>query len=178
MAIKMSQDGHWGYFPYAPNYTKDRTNNGGIDLSKEPHRIDEIHELKGLPRIKDALISLNSGKTPFMSTGFIHDRINENSLYHGNLEFCFRPEIDFAQVDFKNLDDLFIEYLLPRYGQQFVDFYQTEFRWEMHIGTVHEYPPVPVFSIYYRSRFYKETEEILLPVFAWLQDDFEYLVSQ
>ena len=48
----------------------------------------------------------------------------------------------------------------------------------MHVGTVHKYPPAPVFSIYYRSRFYKEPEEILLPVFAWLQDDFDYLISQ
>ena len=177
MTIEMSQGGHWGHFPYAPNYTEDRTNNGGIDLTKEPHRIDEIHELEGLPRIKDALVSLNSNKTPFMTTGFIHERVDENSLYYGNLEFCFKPEINFTQVNVQSLDELFIGYLLSKHGQQFADFYQTEFHWEMHVGTVHESPPIPVFSIYYRSRFHKETEEILLLVFAWLQTDFQYLVA-
>jgi|GEM_PF-1433662 hypothetical protein len=174
MAIKKSQNGHWGHFPYAPNYTEDRTNNGGIDLTKEAHRIDEIHELEGLPRIKKAMTLLNSSENPFMTTGFLHDRKDENSLYLGYLEFCFRPDVDFTQVDFQNLDELFLEYILEKMGQQFVAFYQTEFLWNMHVGTLHEYPPAPVFSIYYRSRYHQETEEILLPVFSWLQTDFQY----
>ncbi|ASN69686.1 hypothetical protein 7F8_18 [uncultured Caudovirales phage] len=60
MAIKRSQDGHWGHFPYASNFTGDRTNNGGIDLTKEPHRIDEIHELNETPNLKTAIELLNS----------------------------------------------------------------------------------------------------------------------
>lgn len=174
MTIEISQEGHWTHFPYAPNFTGDRTNNGGIDLTKEPNRIDEIHELEGLPRIKSAMSLLNNAENPFMTTGFLHERKDENSLYLGYLEFCFRPEVDFTQLDFQNLDEHFIEYVNELHGPQFAEFYQMEFRWGMHVGTLHEYPRVPVFSIYYRSRSPQETEEILLPVFAWLQTDFQY----
>lgn len=177
MAIKPSQAHHWGFFPYPKNYSGDRSNNGGIDLTKEPERINEIHELEGLPKLKDAFLLLNTERTPFMTTGFLHDRIEENSLYVGYIEFCFRPNVDFSKVDLNNLDSEFIKFTHDKYGKQFSDFYEMELRWEMHTGSVYGSHVTPVFSIYYRSRFHEETEAVLGPVFEWLQSDFQHLLA-
>lgn len=177
MPIKHSQEGHWGFFPYPQNFTGDRTNNGGIDLTKEPERINEISELEGLPNLKKAFVSLNTEKTPFMTTGFLHDKSEQNNLYLGYLEFCFKPHINFSQLDYVNFDNSFIQFVLQKYGQQYADFYKMEFVWEMHAGSVNGSPAIPVFSIYYRSRFHEETEAVLLPVFDWLESDFQHLIA-
>jgi len=176
MTIKRSQEGHWGYFPYAPNFTGDRTNNGGIDLTKEPHRIDEIHELNETPNLKTAIKLLNSQESPFMTTGFLSER-SEDGLYYGYIEYCFKPGINIEGVDIENLDQAFLQYALTKHGQQFADFYQKEFLWEIHEGSVQGSPPIPVFSTYYRARSPQEVEAELLPLLAWLQTDFQYLLA-
>ena len=41
--------------------------NGGIDLVQEPHRIDEISELKSLPGMRPILLTLNAPDSEFIT---------------------------------------------------------------------------------------------------------------
>lgn len=49
------------FFPYPPDHSNGRTNNGGIDLVRRPERIEEITELSELPGLRRLLTQLNSG---------------------------------------------------------------------------------------------------------------------
>lgn len=46
--------------PYPANTSDSRENNGYIDLKKEPHRIEQIHELDGWPELRDFVAQLNT----------------------------------------------------------------------------------------------------------------------
>ena len=176
MVIKANNEGHWGFFPYSSNYSEGRTNNGGIDLTKEPERIDEILELDGLDDLKALMLELNKPITPFMSTGFLYEYFEDVSLYHGQIEFTFKPEVKGFDLQYEVLDDLFIDYIATKFTQDYVAFYQTELIWEMHVGSVHGFPPNPVYTVFFRSRHNAETQMILAPLLNWLCEDFGFLV--
>ena len=102
---------HFVKFPYKKEVREDEINNGGIDLIKEPHRINEINEIKNAPWIKDFLIDVNSISGLFMTFGCLYS-IDENKFHFGYVEFSFRPSAsDLIKNKVTVLDDDFYTYM-------------------------------------------------------------------
>lgn len=110
MEISKHKD-HFVKFPYRRE-TRDNgdINNGGIDLVKEPHRINEIHELAGAPWLKSFISALNDDGGYFMSFGCVYGP--EADCNMGYVDFSFRPEVDaHRRHEIINLDIAFYDYL-------------------------------------------------------------------
>jgi len=103
---------HFVKFPYrAEVRANGDINNGGIDLVKEPHRINEVHELKGAEWLEDFVKTTNEPDRLFMTFGCVWDQEEGKSLF-GYVDFSFRPETSTTvKDDLSQLDELFYSYL-------------------------------------------------------------------
>lgn len=109
-----AQTGYY-YFPYPPDYADGRTNNGGIDLLREPYRIDEITELKSLPNFRSILLRLNGPDSEFMTLGF--EAGAQDAFFDGYLEFAFRDSRFAEEGNYRDLLRCFSHWTLQRYPQ-------------------------------------------------------------
>src|SRR6266516_6403824 len=105
----------YGHFPYPPDYSNGRTNNGGIDLVQEPHRIDEISELKSLPRMRSILLRLNGPDSEFLTLGF--EAGAQDGFFDGYLEFAFRDPRLADEQNYRNLLRCFSEWMARLHPQ-------------------------------------------------------------
>lgn len=89
MPIRVSRvtDG-FRFFPYPPDCANGRTNNGGIDLVRNPDRIQELTELSALPSLRRILIRLNAPDALFMTLGV--EAGEQDGFFDGYIEFAFR----------------------------------------------------------------------------------------
>lgn len=78
------------HFPYRKDYENGRTNNGGIDLSREPWRIYEITEAQEFPELLRLLEELNKPDSPFLTLGC--EAGFDEELMHGYVEFTFKSD--------------------------------------------------------------------------------------
>lgn len=93
-------------FPYRSDFKNDRTNNGGIDLTREPHRLFEISEAANFLELRQFIIDLNDAKSPFITLGC--EAGQDEGEYVGYIEFSFRDEQVANNIDFiANLDQEF-----------------------------------------------------------------------
>ena len=131
---KTKFDDHFVKFPYQKEIDDNKTNNGGIDLVKEPQRIDEITEVSNYPWLKKFIVDVNSGSGLFMTFGC--DYGIDDKILCGYIEFSFRP---FQSHDIKSkiscLDDDFYRYLESiehpgDWGIPPVNFAKESLRWE------------------------------------------------
>lgn len=102
---------HFVKFPYIKEIRDNGDiNNGGIDLVKEPHRIDEIHELEGAPWLKLFISAINSPDSYFMSFGCVYGPIED--YFAGYIDFSLRPNAPIHLRQLLNrLDEDFYIYL-------------------------------------------------------------------
>lgn len=77
-------------FPYRKDYENGRTNNGGIDLAREPWRISEITEARDFPELLRLLEEFNKPDSPFLTLGC--EAGFEEGLFHGYVEFSFKRD--------------------------------------------------------------------------------------
>lgn len=85
-------------------------NNGGIDLTAEPERINEIHEVESYPWLKNFLILLNSNDGIFMTLGCVAGHIENH--FCGYIDFTVRPKASSKfRENLVNLDEMFYAYL-------------------------------------------------------------------
>ena len=91
----------YSFFPYPSDYENGRTNNSGIDLVQEPHRVDEISELKSLPGMRSILLKLNGPDSEFITLGF--EAGAEDEFFDGYLEFAFRDSRLADEKNYRNL---------------------------------------------------------------------------
>jgi hypothetical protein len=171
MAVKRV-DGSWKNFPYGSNFEDGASNNGGFNLVEHPDKIDLITEFEKLPRIKEAVYKLNTESTKFMTTGFLFDKSEKDDCYIGYIEFCFRPNINHSSFSIYKIDEMFLDYLRPIMGEDFAEFYQREFVWEIREGTVQQSPVVPVYSVFFRAMDHHGAELELVPLLDWLRTNF------
>jgi hypothetical protein len=114
--IRMSRlhTGFW-HFPYPPDGSEDRTNNGGIDLVREPERIDEITELKTLPNFRSMLLDLNGPKSQFFSLGL--EAGEQNDEFFGYLELAFRNPSLATEDSYRRLLQSFVTWVSRKQPQ-------------------------------------------------------------
>ncbi len=98
-------------FPYRREIRDDgEINNGGINLIKEPHRINEIHEVKDAPWFKLLLIEVNAESGLFMTLGCAYGPLDE--YFAGYLDFSFRPTVEpMRRIAIRDIDISFYDYL-------------------------------------------------------------------
>lgn len=77
-------------FPYRKDYADGRTNNGGIDLSREPWRISEITEAKDFPELLELIKDFNMDESPFITLGC--EAGFHQGLFCGYVDFTFKQE--------------------------------------------------------------------------------------
>ena len=103
------------FFPYPPDYEDGRTNNGGIDLVREPRRIDEISELKSFPGMRPIILKLNGPSGEFMTLG--SEAGTHEGLFCGYLEFAFRDSRLAEEKNYRNLLRGFSHWMLQKHPQ-------------------------------------------------------------
>lgn len=87
-----SHNDHFVKFPYRPAVRENGDiNNGGIDLIKEPHRINEIHELEGAAWLKEFIEETNKPDKLFMTLGCVWGQEDGKPIF-GYVDFSLRPE--------------------------------------------------------------------------------------
>lgn len=109
--MKRSDRHNFINFPYSYEIRDSgEVNNGGIDLTSEPDRIDEIHEVSSYPWLKEFLRLVNSKSGMFMTFGCAAGVINNS--FCGYIDFSLRPASPtLLKERLINLDELFYEYL-------------------------------------------------------------------
>lgn len=98
-------------FPYRPAERIDgEFNNGGIDLTSQPQRIAEIHEIYGYTWLKEFLIRVNAPEGLFMTFGCEIGVVEK--MLCGYVDFSLRPTSNIYLRDHLcSFDDMFIAYL-------------------------------------------------------------------
>lgn len=126
---------HFTLFPYRKEVRDNGdVNNGGIDLIKEPHRINEIHELADYPWLKDFVLKINEKNGYFMTFGCVCGP--EDGANYGYIDFSLRPTSPIAlRESITTLDDDFHSYLgqaMQEAGnpQEAIKYVQQCFVWE------------------------------------------------
>jgi len=100
---------HFKVFPYRCDFADGRTNNGGIDLTREPHRIAEISEANDFPELFKFISEMNARESPFMTLGC--EAGEDDGFFAGYIEFSFKSERVANDVDFiSRLDEKFYEW--------------------------------------------------------------------
>jgi hypothetical protein len=107
-------------FPYPPeSYSDGSVNHGGIDLTRETQRIDEIEEAKRSPNLRRLLEEVNLQDGLFMTLGCDYRQMD--SGISGYVDFAFRPGLPASLTDdTPNLDDYFWAYLVKQEVQHHI----------------------------------------------------------
>lgn len=111
------QDLHFLKFPYPREAYDDGTiNHGGIDLTREPQRIDEIVEAQRSPHLRRLLEEVNLQDGLFMTLGCDYRQLAQS--VGGYVDFTFRSAGPASlQNDLIALDDFFWAYLTQQEWQ-------------------------------------------------------------
>ncbi|MFP1749183.1 hypothetical protein [Lonsdalea quercina] len=125
---------HFVKFPYRKEIRENGDiNNGGIDLVKEPHRIEEIHEAESLPWLKKFLVDVNSHDGIFMTFGCVFGNVEDS--FCGYIDFSIRPSGEVsAKERISEIDRQFMSYLhdvMPKgeTRQQAMEYAEHTSRW-------------------------------------------------
>lgn len=162
-------------FPYRAEFDNERTNIGGIDLTREPYRIDEIRELDGLPKTRQAIYELNKQNTAFMTLGCAFGDLD--IYWGGYLEICFRPSINTQGLDIMRLDELFFENLAKHCSPELCQYMgKATISWEIHYARVHESDLLPIVAIFFGARSEHDLDLTVELFVRRVHQDFLYLV--
>ncbi len=98
MPINKPTQDTYKIWPFKADLEDGRTNIGAIDLTKEPERIDEIHELQFTPRLKTAIYHLNKENTAFMTLGCLSRKTQKKKTAGGHISSSVLDRILMCQV--------------------------------------------------------------------------------
>lgn len=98
-------------FPYRKEVRESgEVNNGGFDLVQFPRKIDDIHEIREYPWLKEFISKINSKESLFMTFGC--DIGYQGDVLYGYIDLSFRPTVETTiKEDLVNLDIHFYAYL-------------------------------------------------------------------
>ena len=109
-------DDDFNNFPYPADFSDGRTNKGGIDLTLEPDRIDEISEAADFPELRDFIVDLNKPQSLFMTLGCEAGQTGD--LFEGYVEFTFKDEkLANDETIISHLDVAFFENLHEKHPE-------------------------------------------------------------
>lgn len=113
---KAKVNDHFTRFPYRKEVRENGDiNNGGIDLTSEPERIGEIHEIKNWPWLKRFVEEVNLKPGHFMTFGC--DFGPDDDYFAGYIEFSHRPLFRHSNTDdLRILDDHFYSWISDLYS--------------------------------------------------------------
>lgn len=176
MTINPPMTPTYSKWPFRKDLENGRTNIGAIDLTKEPDRIDEIHELKHTPKLKTAIYNLNKENTAAMTLGCLIEKNPEKeNSWVAYLEFCFRPHVDISTVDVETLDEQFLSYFALNFSQEHADYLRSFLVWETFPVTLYDNNPSHAYSLFLFVQRPENFEEIYVPLIHWLHTDFLHL---
>lgn len=136
--ISRAQEG-FRHFPYPSDHSHGRTNNGGIDLVRNPERIEEITELAALPNLRRILTKMNAPEGRFMTLGV--EAGAQDGFFDGYIELAFRDsEVAKHEANYHHLLQSFCDWISDEYhevaGSIFVSFVAELQHFHLH-GRAH-----------------------------------------
>lgn len=142
-------DDHFKVFPYRSDFADGRTNNGGIDLAREPHRISEILEAANFPELFEFIREMNAQESPFITLGC--EAGEDDGVFAGYIEFSFKDERVANDVDFiSSLDEKFYEWC-SRQSPEMVAAIRSALAWEYSTFLYHGTSERLIVAFYYRA---------------------------
>ena len=177
MTVKPLMHDTYKRWPFRADLEDGRTNIGAIDLTKEPERINEIHELDLTPKLKDAIYKINKENSSLMTLGCLIEKDPEKDLYWAYLEFCFRPIIDTNAIDFQDIDELFFKYVADKNGVTVSKQLADHLSWEAFEIELYGNIPCLAYSVFYPYPHVEEVENFYLYLIKWLRQTFDQLAS-
>ena len=165
-------DDDFRLFPYRANTADGRTNNGGIDLVQEPHRIAEITEASTFPELRALLVEANGEGSPYITLGC--DAGPEDQRFQGYIEFSVRPQYADHSSVLLNLDSAFTTFV-KQYGDSEVDWNEycaQTLRWESAIFSFKATPDVDQHkvTVWYQFNNQQEAATFVTTLTAFLLD--------
>lgn len=165
-------------WPFRPDLENGRTNIGAIDLTKEPERINEIHELSETPKLRDAIYQLNKEQSAFMTLGCLIEKDPDKEIWWSYIQFCFRPSINVSQINQRCMDDDFLKYVEERNDKTIADSLRNQIAWEAFPVLIYGSNQALVHSVFFPSRIdMQDVESFYLYLLRWLRNSFDHLAS-
>lgn len=159
-------------WPYRVDLEDGRTNIGAIDLTKNPERIDEIHELSNMPILKKRISLLNAENNGVMTLGMLCEKCPDNGAWYSYLEFGFRPDYDYSAIDLAEVDSLFYNYLSSTQGDAFVKAVQPHLIWEAQNVILYDNKPSHMYSLFLQANEQAHIEQGFSHLIDWLRAEF------
>ena len=159
-------------WPYRVDLEDGRTNIGAIDLTRNPERIDEIHELNNMPILKKRIGLLNSEDNGVMTLGMLCEKCPDTGTWHSYLEFGFRPDYDYSGINLTEIDNLFCNYLSSTQGDDFAKAVQPHLIWEGQNVTLYGNKPSHMYSVFLQAIEQEHVEQAFYHLIDWLRVEF------
>ena len=164
-------------WPFSADLENGRTNIGAINLTKEPERISEIHELSHTPKLRKAIYLINKESSAFMTLGCLIEKDPEKDMFWAYLEFCFRPTIDTSGIDLWKIDEEFFKYVAERNGEAAAKQLADHLSWEAFEIELYGSTPCLAYSVFYPHPRVEEVEAFYTYLLNWLRQSFDHLAS-
>ncbi|OEH69156.1 MAG: hypothetical protein BAX61_02940 [Psychrobacter sp. B29-1] len=159
-------------WPYRVDLEDGRTNIGAIDLTKEPERLNEIHELDNMPILKKRIGLLNSENNGVMTLGILCEQSPDDNIWYSCFEFGFRPDYDYSAINLNELDSLFYNYLSSTQGDGFSKALQPHLIWEEQNVTLYSNKPSHMYSVFLPASEQAHIEQGFAHLVDWLRVEF------
>lgn len=159
-------------WPYRVDLEDGRTNIGAIDLTRNPERIDEIHELSDMPILKKKIALLNSENNGVMTLGMLCEKSPDNGTWYSYLEFGFRPDYDYSDVNLAETDSLFYNHISFTQGDGFAEALKPHLTWEGQSLTLYGNKPSYMYSVFLPASEQAHVEQGFSHLIDWLRAEF------
>lgn len=159
-------------WPYRVDLEDGRTNIGAIDLTRSPERINEIHELNGMPILKKRIALLNSENNGVMTLGMLCEKCPDTGTWYSYLEFGFRPDYDYSGINLTEIDNLLYNYLSSTQGDDFAKALQPHLIWEGQNVTLYDNKPSHMYSVFLQAIEQEHVEQAFYHLIDWLRVEF------
>ena len=148
------------FFPYPPDHADGRTNNGGIDLIRNPERIDEISELSSFPSLRRILTRLNAPNGQFMTLGVAAGELDGGG-FGGYIEFAFRdPRLAQQEENIRHLLRSFSDWTSGEYPEV-AESVDSSFVAEIQGFHLHGVPHGDRLALWFRATHREACDELL-----------------
>ncbi len=172
MAVNPRLTPTYTQWPYRIDLEDGRTNIGAIDLTKNPERLNEIHELDNMPILRKRIGLLNSDNNGVMTLGILCEQDTRDSTWYSCFEFGFRPGYDYSSINLTEIDSLFYNYVSSTQGDVFARALQPFLAWEGQSVTLYGNNLSHMYSVFLQATEQDHVEQALSHLIDWLRADF------